>query len=190
MVGIGLASAEAEPQCIPELHCAVARDARRGRRGEARRDARHRRAQEFYEGRVVGERGMELARRERGRQETANKRGQERKKGDKGAKRLSVLDRSEGGLGSYAHCFFTSRVLRCCEGERKGKERKRILNAILEFQYTRGCIYIYIFRSETFNLFSLVHVATILSFVSIFARIRMRRVCIINIILYQRVWNF
>lgn len=63
MVGIGLASAEAEPQCIPELHCAVARDARRGRRGEARRDARHRRAQEFYEGRVVGERGMELARR-------------------------------------------------------------------------------------------------------------------------------
>lgn len=188
MVGIGLASAEAEPQCIPELHCAVARDARRGRRGEARRDARHRRAQEFYEGRVVGERGMELARRERGRQETANKRGQERKKGDKGAKRLSVLDRSEGGLGSYAHCFFTSRVLRCCEGERKGKERKRILNAILEFQYTRGCIYIYI----SFDRKRLIYFRwyTILSFVSIFARIRMRRVCIINIILYHRVWNF
>lgn len=186
MVGIGLASAEAEPQCIPELHCAVARDARRGRRGEARRDARHRRAQEFYEGRVVGERGMELARRERGRQETANKRGQERKKGDKGAKRLSVLDRSEGGLGSYAHCFFTSRVLRCCEGERKGKERKRILNAILEFQYTRGCIYI------SFDRKRLIYFRwyTILSFVSIFARIRMRRVCIINIILYHRVWNF
>lgn len=50
--------------------------------------------------------------REEGGQETANKRGQERKKGDKGAKRLSVLDRNERGFGSYAHCFFTSRVLR------------------------------------------------------------------------------
>ena len=37
VVGIGLASAEAEPQCIPELHCAVARDTRHEAR-EARRD--------------------------------------------------------------------------------------------------------------------------------------------------------
>lgn len=91
-------------------------ETREARRGEARRDARHRRAQEFYEGGwwAREEAGIKLAKRGGGEggQETANKRGQERKKGDKGAKRLSVLDRNERGFGSYAHCFFTSRVLR------------------------------------------------------------------------------
>lgn len=39
-VGIGGVSAEADSQCIPELHCAVARDTRHGTgRDETRRDA-------------------------------------------------------------------------------------------------------------------------------------------------------
>lgn len=140
--------------------CPCTRHETRGAGGEARRDARHRRAQEFYEGRVVGERGSRnktSEERERGKgggQETANKRGQERKKGDKGAKRLSVLDRNEGGgFGSYAHCFFTSRVLRCCGGKKKGKRKneERILNAILEFQYTYICVCIYFFQAPPFR---------------------------------------
>lgn len=105
MVGIGLASAEAEPQCIPELHCAVARDARRGRRGEARRDARHRRAQEFYEGRVVGERGMELARREGGGKRRRTREGKKERKETRAQRDSPCSIEAKGGSGRMPIVF-------------------------------------------------------------------------------------
>ncbi|KAK1138075.1 hypothetical protein K0M31_002562 [Melipona bicolor] len=135
-VGIGGVSAEADPQCIPELHCAVlheTRDTRHETRDETRRDETRRNAavaaacrREFYERGWRERRGSRnKTREEREREttpETMNKRGQERK-GDKGAKRLGARSKRKGVRVVWALFFHLSGpVLR---GERWQSEKKR-----------------------------------------------------------------
>lgn len=134
VVGIGLASAEAEPQCIPELHCAVARDtrheAREARRDETRATGVHKNS--MREGWWAREEaGIKLAKREReGRGEGKRRRTREGKKERKETRAqrdspCSIETRGEGSgrmpivfspLGSYA-----------AAGEKK-KEKERMRN--------------------------------------------------------------
>lgn len=123
-VGIGGVSAEADSQCIPELHCAVARDTRHGTgRDETRRGSSS--GMQKNSMRAGGEKGEEarikLERREKERTtatpETMNKRGQERK--ETRVQRDSVLDRNERGSGRIGIVFspLGSRTTRRTGGE-------------------------------------------------------------------------
>ena len=110
--------------------CRCTRHETRGAGGEARRDARHRRAQEFYEGRVVGERGSrnktsEEREREGGRardgeQERARKK--ERRQGRK--ETLRARSKRGGRVRVVCPLFFHLSGPTLLRGKKKRKKKE------------------------------------------------------------------